>query len=153
MYTETRTTVLDQMECWRLLGTVQVGRMGYSELVMPVIRPVPFALHRADIVVALGQSAIRSDAWHRATIVAFEAGVWHSARLTGWSVHVIGHATPIRSADEAAELADLGLLAWIDGEPARYLRITTELMSGRRADPAGTSRSAPVPPAGTTAAG
>jgi hypothetical protein len=140
MYTDTRTTVLDQLECWRLLGTVQVGRMGYSELVMPVIRPVPFVVHRADIVVALGETAIRPDAWHRSPIVAFEAGVWHAATLSGWSVHVVGHAVPVRQPDEVAELEDLGLIAWIDGEPARYVRISVELMSGRRADPAATAK-------------
>jgi uncharacterized protein len=141
MYTEIRTTVLDQRECWRLLGTVQVGRMGYSELVMPVIRPVPFVLQHADIVVALGASAIRPEAWHRSTIVAFEAGVWQGATLSGWSVHVVGHATPVKLPHAIAELEDLGLIAWLDGEPARYLRISTELMSGRRADPAGSRRS------------
>lgn len=143
MYTDIRTTVLDQRECWQLLSTVQVGRLGYSELVMPVIRPVPFALHRSDIVVALGESAIRPDAWHKSTIVAFEAGVWQAATLSGWSVHIVGHAAPVKFPNEEAELEDLGLIAWIDGEPARYLRISTELMSGRRADPIGASRPAP----------
>jgi hypothetical protein len=71
----------------------------------------------------------------RDTVVAFEAG-WFSDDLnSGWSVRVIGRATEISAPEELAELAVLPLPSWDASANEHYLRVTVDLISGRRLTP------------------
>lgn len=120
---------LRQRECWALLRTPEVGRLCYTESAMPVIRAVPFVVDGASVVVALRPSAARPDVFVDATIVAFEAGEWPYGQRAGWSVHFVGKAQAV-PAHEVADIVDLGLTPWIDGEPALYVRVRTEVLVG-----------------------
>jgi uncharacterized protein len=120
---------LDQQQCWERLRTAAVGRLSYTEHALPVIRAVPFVVDGTSVVVALRYSASRPAAFSRVTIVAFEAGEWSPDTQTGWSVHCIGKAQ-VLPPDEVVQVRDLGLHAWIDGDPALYVRLETESLAG-----------------------
>jgi nitroimidazol reductase NimA-like FMN-containing flavoprotein (pyridoxamine 5'-phosphate oxidase superfamily) len=42
---------LDDAECRRLLATVAVGRLGFTDGALPAILPVPFAVHEGHVVI------------------------------------------------------------------------------------------------------
>jgi nitroimidazol reductase NimA-like FMN-containing flavoprotein (pyridoxamine 5'-phosphate oxidase superfamily) len=126
--------VLDRHACLKLLGAVGVGRIVYTERAMPAIQPVPFALH-GETIILRASGCGKLSAAVRDTVVAFEAG-WFSDDLnSGWSVRVIGRATEISAPEELAELAVLPLPSWDASANEHYLRVTVDLISGRRLTP------------------
>ncbi len=122
-------TMLTQDACWALLQTVGVGRVSYTEMALPVIRAVPFVVDGGSVIAAVGLSPLRPDLFDMPTVVAFEAGEWDQRRHEGWTVHFIGKARAVFD-HESAEIAAMGLASWIDGEPAVYVRINAEMVSG-----------------------
>lgn len=122
-------TTLTQADCWALLQTAGVGRVSYTEMALPAIRAVPFVVDGSSVIVAVGLSPLRPDLFEVPTVVAFEAGEWDQCRREGWTVHFIGKAQAVFD-HESAEIAAMGLASWIDGEPAVYVRINAEMVSG-----------------------
>lgn len=109
-----RTSIfaLDQQECWDLLATSNVGRLGYAtEHAMPVIRPVPFVVRGESVVVALGQPPLPPETWKWPTVATFETDEWHPEQLRGWAVHVVGRVVIVDDPAEVAAVAKLGLTA------------------------------------------
>jgi hypothetical protein len=123
--------VLDRQACLKLLGGVGIGRIVYTERAMPAIQPVPFVLHEETIVLRANVAGKLSAAV-RDTVVAFEAGWFTDDLRAGWTVRVIGRATAITDPEELAELAVLPLSSWDTTVNAHYLRVTIDLISGRR---------------------
>ncbi|MBB4910562.1 pyridoxamine 5'-phosphate oxidase family protein [Actinophytocola algeriensis] len=126
---DSRRMQLDQQQCWERLRTAAIGRLSYTEHALPVIRAVPFVIDATRVIVALQHSASRPAAFSRVAIVAFEAGEWSPDTQTGWSVHFTGKAQVLPT-DEVVQVRDLGLHAWIDGEPALYVRLETASLAG-----------------------
>ncbi|HJQ48393.1 MAG TPA: pyridoxamine 5'-phosphate oxidase family protein [Amycolatopsis sp.] len=121
---------LTRRECLRLLGSAQIGRLGFCEDALPTIRPVNFALHGTDIIVrTMAGGAISKVA---GAVVAFEVDDIDAATHTGWSVVVIGKAEPVTQIDTLVTLADPVRRPWAPGERSCFLRIRVELVSGRR---------------------
>jgi uncharacterized protein len=125
------STTLDGAACWRLLGTVEVGRLCYTESAMPVIRPVPFVVDGASVVVALSRAVITPAGFTRPTIVAFEAGEWVPSERRGWSVQLVGRALVMAEVD-ALRCAERGLTSWINGGPALYVQVSDGIVTGQR---------------------
>lgn len=125
--------LLDQRDCWRLLRTIEVGRLCYTEAAMPVIRAMPFVVDGPSVVVALSLAAVVPGTFTRPSVVAFEAGEWTPHERRGWSVQLVGQAKVV-SDQESAVLAQLGLTSWIDGEPALYVRVSAAVLSGTQAE-------------------
>jgi uncharacterized protein len=127
----TRRTLLDQRSCWQLLRTAEVGRLCYTEAAMPIIRPVPFIVDRLSVVVALSLAVVSPEAFVQPSIVAFEAGEWAPSQQQGWSVQLVGKAEAVPD-HEAERLTEQGLTSWMDGPPARYVRVGVGVLSGHR---------------------
>jgi hypothetical protein len=123
--------VLDRQACLKLLGGVGIGRIVYTERAMPAIQPVPFVLHEETIVLRANVAGKLSAAV-RDTVVAFEAGRFTDDLRSGWTVRVIGRATAITDPAELADLVVLRLPSWDPSTNANYLRVTVDLISGRR---------------------
>lgn len=130
---------LTQQECWRLLRTAEVGRVSYTESAMPIVRAVPYVVDGGGVVFAMRWSAIWPDLFDVPTVVAFEAGEWTRYPRAGWSVRFIGKAQAVPEC-EYADVEALGLTSWIDGEPARYVRIGAEIVDGTQVSPEGDLR-------------
>ncbi|MCX4745249.1 pyridoxamine 5'-phosphate oxidase family protein [Kitasatospora sp. NBC_01287] len=123
---------LSEAECLRLLSTVPIGRVVYTEHALLRVLPVPFHLG-ADGRLALAMLPGGSPA--RAldgTVAAFQADHLDEAARTGWSVLVHGPAALVRDREQHAELLRTGPRLWLAGQEPMFVRLTAELVSGRR---------------------
>lgn len=122
--------VLEPAECLRLLETVTIGRIVFTDRALPAVLPVTFVVHGGDLVIRAGPE--RTLAAVADTVVAFEADEFDSAGRRGWSVTAVGRATAVTDPAERAEMAALPLPAWAPAEHSTYLRVQIELLDGRR---------------------
>ncbi len=83
---------LDDAECRRLLGTMDIGRLGFTAGAMPSIVPVPFAVHENCVFVPArrGDDLVRSV---RGAVVVLEVDSYRDTTGAGWCVTVVG---PVR---------------------------------------------------------
>ena len=126
---------LTRTECLTRLASVSVGRLGVTIRALPAILPVNHLLHD-DAVVIRSVEGSKLDAATAGAVVAFEADDHAVDGSWGWSVLVQGLAEEVTRPDEVAVLERLPLAPWaVDPlEAHRFLRISTELVSGRRFD-------------------
>lgn len=122
--------VLEPAECMRLLASVAIGRIVFTDRAMPAVLPVRFLLHDGDLVIRAGpESALTAVA---DTVVAFEADEFDRAGRRGWTVSAVGRASEVTDPAERVEMTALSLPAWAPAEQSTYLRIRIELLYGRR---------------------
>ncbi|MDQ1506823.1 MAG: hypothetical protein QOD57_4550 [Actinomycetota bacterium] len=130
--------ILDRGECLRLLGSVSLGRVGFTSGALPSVLPVTFHLDGEHISVFIRRGSKLFAALQNA-VVAFEADDFDPICCSGWSVAVTGVASEANEANGASH-GSAGLEAgsrepaahWAPvGEEAR-LAISTEFVSGRR---------------------
>lgn len=126
--------ILDREECLRLLGTVPVGRIVFTEHALPAIRPVIFLVHDGAIVIRSGEGEKLAAAADGA-VVAFEADEFDAATRTGWSVTVVGPAATVTDADSVAALCALPLVPWAPGDRHWFIRVEVTHITGRRLGP------------------
>ncbi|HLN16462.1 MAG TPA: pyridoxamine 5'-phosphate oxidase family protein [Acidimicrobiales bacterium] len=121
---------MDEGECWALLPTVPVGRVGVSVRALPVVVPVRFSVVDQDVVFRTAMGGELHSAVH-GNVVAFEAGHYDAEQESGWSVLIRGRASLINDPEELALVDSLDLPTWsLDGEPDRWARITSSLVAG-----------------------
>ena len=123
--------VLGEEECLRLLAKVPVGRIVYTDRALPAIQPVNFVVDGHSVVIRTAPRSRLAIAV-AGTVVAFEVDEFtDQPDRTGWSVVVVGRANEV-PADELPAVRRLGLRPWVAGTRDYYLRVTVEVMSGRR---------------------
>jgi hypothetical protein len=83
--------VLDDAECRRLLGTVRVGRLGFTHGALPAILPVPFTVQDDCVRIPAREGNWVVDAVRR-SVVAFAVDSYDVVHRTGWGVTVVGPA-------------------------------------------------------------
>ena len=127
--------ILSRDECMRLLASSRVGRIGLTSSALPVVLPVNFTVWR-DAIVVRTTAGTKLDAAARSAVVAFEADETDRVERGGWSVVVTGVAEKVTDPDDIAELraADAGTAPW-SAEGDHFIRISTEIISGRRVTP------------------
>jgi nitroimidazol reductase NimA-like FMN-containing flavoprotein (pyridoxamine 5'-phosphate oxidase superfamily) len=94
-----RLITLSRDECFRLLTTVPVGRVGLTIDAIPVVLPVNFALLDGDIVFR----TVVGTKFHVAstdTVLAFEVDHYEANGASGWSVLVQGRSRVITDPSE-----------------------------------------------------
>jgi nitroimidazol reductase NimA-like FMN-containing flavoprotein (pyridoxamine 5'-phosphate oxidase superfamily) len=125
--------ILHLGDCFGLLKSVPVGRVGFVSRGEVVILPVNFAVDGQDVVFATGAGSKLScvEVGH---YVGFEADAYDAATGTGWSVVVNGFAEVVDADEEAARLDGIGMTSW-GGAAALdrvWVRIRPTTVSGRR---------------------
>lgn len=122
---------LDRQECLRLLATAPVGRVVYTRQALPAVLPLNFALD-TDSSVVLRTSA-DSDLVRAVdgVVVAFEADEFDPVHHCGWSVIVTGRATVVTDTAERQRLSCTGPRSWAPIADAVFVRIESELVTGR----------------------
>ncbi len=123
---------LTREECFELLATAAVGRVGLLVGGKPEILPVNYVVEGSAIVFrtsddsVLNQSALQT--------VAFEVDRLDETGHTGWSVMVQGVAQDVSSAvDTTSEkLRRLSLITWAPGARHRWFSIRVDAINGRR---------------------
>lgn len=131
MNTACTLEVLGRAECLRLLGSVPVGRIIYTRNALPAVELVNFVVHGGVIMFRTSASG-KLAAAIREAVVAFEADSLDAEHRTGWSVTAVGRAQMVTGAAELTRLAETGLRTWVPGPHDYYVRITPELITGRR---------------------
>jgi hypothetical protein len=132
--------VLDEAECLRLLPTVSIGRIGYTEGALPAIQPVSFAVIGGQVLIPT-RTGSKVAAASRGAVVAFEVDSFDAGGRTGWNVTVVGPSRLVRDPAEVAALHELGLTPWVPWPERAYIAVQISLLHGRRI------RAAATPPA------
>ncbi|MGW2395189.1 pyridoxamine 5'-phosphate oxidase family protein [Kitasatospora sp. NPDC001664] len=133
-----RVETLGEAECLRLLGTVPIGRVVYTEHALPAVLPVAFEVAPdGTLVLGLRAGTTVSRALD-GTVAAFQADHLDPSTRTGWSVLVHGRAEVVRDEAAVRQLLRTGPMPWVSsGQQPMFVRIAPELVSGRRVLPAG----------------
>lgn len=123
--------VLTPTESLRLLGSVPVGRIVFTDRALPAIQPVNFVLDDHAIVIRAGEGSKLAAAIRNA-VVAFQADSFDPEYRQGWSVTAVGHAQEVVDPLERNRLDALPLHPWAPGARDHLIRIPVELVHGRR---------------------
>jgi len=128
---------LSRDECWELLSTRPVGRVGYADPEGPVILPVNFVLEDRDTVLfrTAPHSALAQHLMTSLSAVSFQVDDFDEYTQSGWSVLVRGQASFAEHGDLPVE-DDERPNPWVEGTRTLFVRITPHKITGRRLLPA-----------------
>lgn len=122
-----RLRELPPATAFRLLGSVPIGRIVFTEGALPAIRPVNHVLVDDDVVLRCHAGAALLGAIGQ--VVAYEADAIDPGTHAGWSVIVTGKAEEITDADEVAHYERL-LHPHVDLTMLHVVRIHPEIITG-----------------------
>lgn len=124
---------LAESECRALLETHHFGRVAVVEKAggPPMIMPLNYLVHAEAVVVRTDARSGLGNALRDAP-VSFEIDGTDQLQRTGWSVVVSGRAQEIVDPGELEELHQTPLQPWAPGDRSQYIKITPELVTGRR---------------------
>ncbi|MEU4803667.1 pyridoxamine 5'-phosphate oxidase family protein [Actinosynnema sp. NPDC023587] len=130
MYDSVGLQVLSREECLRLLGTMAVGRLVYTDQALPVVHPVVYVVDGESVVLRVPEGS--STLVARDTIVAFQIDEVAADLSRGWSVMAVGHVSEVDDEAVLDRLRELPLASRGIGRQDRYLVVALEVLSGRR---------------------
>ncbi|MGB2571009.1 pyridoxamine 5'-phosphate oxidase family protein [Micromonospora citrea] len=137
---------LSRSDALRLLASVAVGRVVFTQRALPAIRPVNHVV--TDGLVVFGthdDSSVSTEVGRaRGIVIAYEADEIDVASRTGWSVVVTGFATRVGESALADRYREL-LHPWV-GTPNHVITLQPRLVTGFRLVPG-------LPPATLSAPG
>lgn len=132
---------LTEGESWRLLESVSIGRVVFTQRAMPAIRPVNHLVDGRKIIIrthlgaaiASRASDIDSAGQGRSlgSVVCYEADDLDQARHTGWSVIATGLARLVTDPADIARYS-AAIEPWIAGEMDQVVAIEPRFISGLR---------------------
>lgn len=130
------TVALERAEALRLLGSVSLGRIVFTQRALPAIRPVNHLLDDdGDVVIRTHEGAALTvhaqQAGDRGVVVAYEADVIDPVTHLGWSVVVTGYARLITDPDDLARY-ESRLRPWVDEAMNYAVRVHPEEVTGVR---------------------
>ncbi|WP_150461136.1 pyridoxamine 5'-phosphate oxidase family protein [Nesterenkonia ebinurensis] len=125
------TEVLQSRDCWDLLRSVSLGRLAVWTGDHPEIFPLTYLTDQKTIIFRTGPgtklSAVLGD-----TPVALEADEIDTRTNIAWSVVVKGRAQQMEHTEEFLTGNAHRLIAWEAGTKDYFIRITPEVVTGRR---------------------
>jgi nitroimidazol reductase NimA-like FMN-containing flavoprotein (pyridoxamine 5'-phosphate oxidase superfamily) len=127
---------LSTNECFELLATSQIGRLGINAEHYPLIFPVNYALDHEVVIIRSGPGTKLTHASHGN--VTFEVDEIDQHHRSGWSVLVRGLAEELTPHHRAALIERTKTAAvepWAPGEHGHWLRLIPHAVSGRRLVP------------------
>jgi nitroimidazol reductase NimA-like FMN-containing flavoprotein (pyridoxamine 5'-phosphate oxidase superfamily) len=119
--------VLDETDCYLMLRSRTLGRVGVHIADDLAIFPVYYAMSGHDVVFRTSPGT-KLNAAVLGTRVVFEV----DSAAPGWSVLVRGHAHEIRATDDIVHARTLLGHDWPAGSRENYVQITAEQVTGRR---------------------
>jgi nitroimidazol reductase NimA-like FMN-containing flavoprotein (pyridoxamine 5'-phosphate oxidase superfamily) len=129
--------VLSSDDCYRLLATQQIGRLGVNAEHYPLILPVNYALDRAGVIVIRTDAGTKLAAANHAN-VTFEVDEIDQRTRSGWSVLVRALAEEVTS-KHRTELIERtkasGVEPWAPGDRGHWMRLIPQAITGRRIVP------------------
>lgn len=122
-------TVLFEDENWKLMGSVQLGRLITSFAGEPEVFPVNYVVQDRTVLFRTAEGTKLFSAVANHTVI-FEADD-HNA-TEGWSVIIRGRARLLKSDKEIQHADSAGLLPWTATHKPHYVRISPTEVTGRR---------------------
>jgi len=123
-------------ECYELLATHEVGRLGVSTERCPIIIPVNYGIDGQTVIIRTHPGTTLTAAEH--ATVAFEVDEIDQRTRSGWSVLVQGQAEQLTGAHGAETIFRTlahGTQPWAPGDYGVWLRVTPQEVTGRRIVP------------------
>src|SRR5262249_4546257 len=105
---------LTRSECFRLLGSRHLGRVGLIDELGPAAVPVHYVVDGRTMLFRTDEGS-KLDAALRRGRVAFQIDGVDEASRTGWSVLVRADAVEVIDSDELAQVRELPLYPWAPG--------------------------------------
>jgi nitroimidazol reductase NimA-like FMN-containing flavoprotein (pyridoxamine 5'-phosphate oxidase superfamily) len=127
-------TVLEEMsadECYRVLGTQSLGRVGLVMAGQPLVLPVNYALIGKTIVFRTARGS-GFDRVVRGSDVVFEIDHADPAFHSGWSVMGRGRADGIDETVDLTGLTHAVMRPWARESPPGWIGIPLNHVTGRR---------------------
>ncbi len=122
---------VDDSECWRLLRSAELGRVGVTISAAPVILPVFYTVLDDTIIFRTG-TGTKLTAATSATVVVFEVDHFDPGTDTGWSVVMQGVAREVTDPTRLARLRSLPLRTVTDHDQGdRFVAVPATTISGR----------------------
>jgi nitroimidazol reductase NimA-like FMN-containing flavoprotein (pyridoxamine 5'-phosphate oxidase superfamily) len=122
---------LSRDECLLLMASVSVGRIVYTRRALPAVELVNFALDHGDIIIRTDSGGKLAVATQH-SVVAFEVDRLDPDQQAGWSVTAIGQSREVTDLAEIGHLQKIGLTSWAPGVREHFIRISPEILNGRR---------------------
>jgi nitroimidazol reductase NimA-like FMN-containing flavoprotein (pyridoxamine 5'-phosphate oxidase superfamily) len=122
---------LSPPECWRLLDTNPVGRVGVLVDSAPEIYPVNHVVDGRTIVFRTDPGT-KLAGLAKSPAVCFQIDGIDPEGHRGWSVLVKGRATQLHDPGERHRVAEQNLRYWTVGPKPHWIRIEPREVSGRR---------------------
>lgn len=128
-----RLEALPRAEALRLLGMVSLGRLVFTHLALPAIRPVNHTVADGQIIIRayLGTAVSTAVRDGSGTVVAYEADLIDPDTHLGWSVIIVGRATRLTDPAEAARYRAM-LQPWVVDGADEVIAIQTDMVDGFR---------------------
>ncbi|MFD8703436.1 helix-turn-helix domain-containing protein [Kitasatospora sp. NPDC059648] len=118
-------------QCWELLGTRGVGRIGLPGRAAPVVLPVNYAVDARTIVYRTSPRGAAAPA--EGSPASFQVDHIDDHRSQGWSVLILGEAHRIDDPEEERRLSALpGATPWAGGARPLWVRVSPSEIAGRR---------------------
>ncbi len=128
-----RLKPLPREESLQLLRSVSVGRLVFTHLALPAIRPVNHVVDGDQVVIRAYVDTTIDVAVgdNTGTVVAYEADLIDPDTHLGWSVIIVGRASRLTDRVEADRYRRL-LQPWVDGGPDDVIAIRADMVDGFR---------------------
>jgi nitroimidazol reductase NimA-like FMN-containing flavoprotein (pyridoxamine 5'-phosphate oxidase superfamily) len=127
--TQPGVTVLDEDTCWKLLASVEVGRLAVAVDGQPDIFPLNFAIDEHGLVFRTAEGT-KLFALFIDSAVAFEADGFDPDSGNAWSVVIKGVAREIAMQDKVDTAYPV--FPWSAWPKARFVRIDAHQVTGRQ---------------------
>lgn len=124
---------LPRAESLRLLSTVSLGRLVFTHLALPAIRPVSHAVTGEQVIIRahLGNTISAAVGDRSGSVVAYEADVIDPDTHLGWSVIIVGRAARVTDQAEVARYREL-LGPWVVDGVDDIIAIQADMVDGFR---------------------
>lgn len=125
---------LSDSECWELLRSHNVGRIGLMSGAQPEILPINYAVMDRRVVFRTG-AGTKFKSLEDHPVVCFEIDETDVEARSGWSVLAKGRATELSSNEDLRRAAELPLDLWVVGHKNHWVAIRPSEVTGRRIGP------------------
>ena len=127
MSSDDPVTVLTEQECWELIGTHELGRLGFHLLEQVHVVPVNYAVDEDTLLFRTAEgSKLLAVVMHGDVVFEIDEYDDHSA----WSVIVRGRAQLLDEHEEH-RADNLPLRTWVDNPKYNVVEITPTEITGR----------------------
>ena len=123
--------IIEEDDCFSLLASTTVGRVGFMNEDRIEIIPVNFRMHGRDVVLRTREQGVLAQLPTQQH-VAFEVDHHDDVAGTAWNVLLSGRVEAMTPEEVEALSAAERVLPWAGGDRELWLRFVADRVSGRR---------------------